>query len=258
MKSKKIIKPEELIIKGFKGTDKDLKCRDFQYEIGKEYTTDKKPIRCTENGFHFCENPIDIFGYYNPANSRYFEVEGFGEVDKGTDDTKVSISRIKINAEISLFGLIKAGVEYIIGHVDFKNAKATNIGYQSAATNTGDRSAATNTGYRSAATNTGDQSAATNIGDQSAATNTGYRSAATNTGYQSAATVEGNESIACGLGIENKAKASLGSWIVLTEWGQDNNYNWYIKNIKSAKIDGKKLRPDVFYSLKNGKFIKAE
>jgi hypothetical protein len=61
-------------IKGFKGFDKDLKCRGFQYEIGKEYETDKKPIRCTSNGFHFCENPLDIFSYYPPSSCRFAEV----------------------------------------------------------------------------------------------------------------------------------------------------------------------------------------
>jgi transcription elongation factor len=212
-------------------------------------------------------------------------VEGFGEKSTDESDSKIAVSKIKIGAAISLFDMIKLGVECILKRVNFKDAAATNTGDRSAATNTGDRSAATNTGSRSAATNTGDQSAATNTGYQSAATNTGYQSAATNTGYQSAATntgyqsaatntgdqsaatntgyqsaasVEGKESIACGLGIENKAKASLGSWIVLTEWGQGDNGGWHIKSLKSAKIDGRKLKADVWYELKNGKFVEVK
>ena len=99
----------------------------------------------------------------------------------------------------------------------------------------------------------GNKSAATNTGDQSAATNTGDYSAATNTGYQSAATVEGKESIACGLGYNNKAKGSLGCWIVLAE----RNKNYEIKCVKSTKVDGKKIKEDTFYQLINGKFVKS-
>ena len=187
------------MIRGYKGFDKDLKCRDFQYEIGKDYEQEGE-VKCCERGFHFCENPFDVFGYYSPSDSRYCEVEGDGNADKANDDSKVATSHIHISAEIGLNGLIKAGVKFILDKVNFKDTKSTNTGYQSAATNTGDRSAATNTGYQSAATNTGYQSAATNTGDRSAATNTGYQSAATNTGYQSAATNTGYQSAATNTG----------------------------------------------------------
>ena len=164
----------------YKGFDKDLKCRDFQYEIGKEY--EEQRARLCNSGFHACENPLDVFGYYPPADSRYCEVE-LDELSKQKDDdSKRCAKRIKIGAEIGLPGLIKAGVSFILEKVDWNNATESNTGDWSAATNTGYRSAATNTGYRSAATNTGDWSAATNTGNYSAATNTGYRSAATNTG----------------------------------------------------------------------------
>ena len=187
------------MIRGYKGFDKDLKCRDFQYEIGKDYEQEGE-VKCCERGFHFCENPFDVFGYYSPSDSRYCEVEGDGNADKANDDSKVATSHIHISAEIGLNGLIKAGVKFILDKVNFKDTKSTNTGYQSAATNTGDRSAATNTGYQSAATNTGYQSAATNTGYQSAATNTGDCSAATNTGDCSAATNTGDRSAATNTG----------------------------------------------------------
>jgi hypothetical protein len=197
------------VIKGFKGFDKDLKCspngNSFQYEIGKEYEVEEKPIMCTNTGFHFCENPLDVFAYYPPAGSRYCEVEGDGEIDKGDGDSKVAVSKIKIGLEVGIKELIDAGVKFILEKVDWKNSKESNTGDQSAATNTGDRSAATNTGDRSAATNTGYQSAATNTGYQSAATNTGYRSAATNTGDQSAATNTGDQSAATNTGDRSAA-----------------------------------------------------
>ena len=142
------------IIRGFKGFDKDLKCRGFQYEIGKDYEQEGI-VKCCERGFHFCENPFDVFRYYSPSYSRYCEVEGDGNSDKANDGSKVSTSHIHISAEIGLNGLIKAGVKFILDKVNFNDAKSTNTGDYSAATNTGDRSAATNTGYQSAATNTG-------------------------------------------------------------------------------------------------------
>ena len=251
-------------MKCFKGFDKDLKCRDFQYEIGKEYTEETADIcNC---GFHACEFPMDVFGYYHPSDSRYCEVELEENGQKSSDDSKRVGKKISVKAEIGIAGIIKAGVEYIKEQVNWEDDKATNTGYQSAATNTGDRSAATNTGNQSAATNTGDRSAATNTGYQSAATNTGDRSAATNTGDQSAATntgdqsaaiVEGKESIALATGIDSKAKGKIGCFIVLAEWKEiDNEY--HLVYVKSAKVDGKNIKEDTFYMLKDGKFVEVD
>ena len=195
---------ENVVIKGYKGFDKELKCRGFLYEVDKEYEQGGE-IKCCNNGFHFCENPFDVFSYYPPNDSRYCEVHGSGKYDKDNDDSKVSVSKIKIGFEIGLKGLIDAGIKFILDKVNWEESKATNTGNQSAATNTGDESAATNTGDESAATNTGYQSAATNTGDRSAATNTGYQSAATNTGDRSAATNTGNRSAATNTGYQSAA-----------------------------------------------------
>ena len=183
------------IIRGFKGFDKDLKCRGTKYEIGKDYEQEGE-VKCCERGFHFCENPFDVFRYYSPSDSRYCEVEGDGNADKANDDSKVATSHIHISAEIGLNGLIKAGVKFILDKVNFKDTKSTNTGNCLASTNTGYYSAATNTSNCSTATNTGDKSVATNTGNYSAATNTGNYSTATNTGYKSAATNTGNYSAA--------------------------------------------------------------
>ena len=195
-------------ITGFKGFDKDLKCKDYQYEVGKEFEEEGKIEACS-NGFHFCENPLDVLGYYPPygekGSSRYCIVKGSGNIDRDGDDTKVACSKLHISAEIGLKGIIEAGVKFILDKVNWKDNKKSNTGNRSAATNTGNRSAATNTGNRSAATNTGDQSAATNTGYQSAATNTGYQSAATNTGDRSAATNTGDYSAATNTGYQSAA-----------------------------------------------------
>ena len=145
-------------MKCFKGFDKDLKCRDFQYEIGKEYTEEKADIcNC---GFHACEFPMDVFGYYPPSDSRYCEVELEENGQKSSDDSKRVGKKISVKAEIGIAGIIKAGVEYIKEQVDWEDDKATNTGNKSAATNTGNRSAAIVEGKESIALATGIKSKA--------------------------------------------------------------------------------------------------
>jgi len=264
MKKKKDEQPTPESITGVKGFGPDWKCLDMQYEVGKEFEIPKdKKLKCcpddteTEGGLHFCENPLDVLGYYSPADSKFAEVESRGEVEKRTEDSKVATSRLFIKAEITLSQIIGMGVKFILDRVNFKDAKESANGDQSAATNTGDLSAATNTGYLSAATNTGDQSAATNTGYRSAATNTGYRSAATNTGYRSAAIVEGKESIAISAGLEGKAKGKIGCWIVLAEWSRKED-GWHIIDVKSFPVDGSMIKEDVFYSLKDGIAVEVQ
>ena len=211
-------------MKCYKGFDKDLKCRGFQYEVGKEYEENAADI--CHNGFHACENPMDVLSYYNPAESRFCEVDLDANEQTENDSKRVG-KRIKIKTEIGLSGLIQAGVKFILERVDFEEAKENNTGYQSAATNTG---------YQSAATNTGD------------------RSAATNTGYWSAATVEGKESIAVVTGYASKAKGALGCWLVLTE--RDDSL--HILGVQAVKVDGEAVKPGVFYAMIDGKVVEAD
>ena len=243
-------------MKAYKGFDKDLKCRGFQYEVGKEYEEERAKV--CECGFHSCLNPLDVFSYYAPADengylNRFCEVEIPDEMDKSDDDSKVSTKKIKINAEIGLKGLVEAGVHFILEKVNWKDDKSTNTGDESSVANTGDYSAATNTGYRSAAINTGYRSAAINTGDESVAINTGDESSATNTGYRSAASVEGNDSIAIATGYRGKAKGSLGCYIVIAE--RDENFK--LIDVKTAKVDDKTIKADTYYTLINGEFVEV-
>ena len=211
----------ENIIHSYKGFDKDLKCRGFAYEIGKDYKQDGN-IKCCNNGFHACEFPLDIFNYYAPGgNSRYCTVTQSGVTDKKGGDSKVASSKIHIETEIGLDGIIKAGVKFILDKVNWKNQKESN---------TGDRSAATNTGDYSAATNTGDQSAAK---------------------------VSGKESIAIVTGKDSKAAGALGDWIVLTERGEWNGDTCPIKEVKAFKVNGEKIKADTFYKLVDGEAVEA-
>ena len=89
-------------MKAFKGFNKDLTCRGYQYEEGKEFHTER--AECCDTGFHACEYPLDCFGYYDPAHSVFHEVELSGEMDKSGDNTKVCATDIKIGARLSATG----------------------------------------------------------------------------------------------------------------------------------------------------------
>ena len=214
-----------VIIKGFKGYDKNLQCREFQYEVGKEYETKKAEI--CESGFHFCENPLDIFGYYTPYESRFTEVEGTGEISKRADDsdTKVAVSKIKIGVEIGLQNIIENGIKFIFERTKLTKSKtntkeklqstndevrgaASNSGVSGAASNSGDSGAASNSGYSGAASNSGDRGAASNSGVSGAASNSGYRGAASNSGYRGAASNSGYSGAASNSGYRGAASNS--------------------------------------------------
>ncbi|EBF1295672.1 hypothetical protein C6120_20765 [Salmonella enterica] len=239
----------------FKGFNKDLKCRDFQFEIGKTFHHDGKVEACG-SGFHACECPFDVFSYYPPAESRYAETISFGVTDREEiGDTKIASASITIKAELTLPQFIQRGIEWIWSKIDKSLEQQIMTGYRSAATNTGNRSAATNTGDWSAATNTGDWSAATNTGNWSAATNTGDWSAATNTGDWSAAEVSGSQSVAASLGIEGKARASEGGAIVLCYRDEDGE----LIHIRASKVGENGVMPDTWYQLnEDGEFVECE
>ena len=150
-------------MKAYKGFDKDLKCRGFQYELGGSY--EEPGAALCKKGFHACENPMDVFGYYPPADGRYCEVDLDGVTDEIGDDSKRVGKKIHINLEIGLKGIIEAGVKFILDRADWSGAKESNTGDQSAATNTGNRSAAKVTGEDSIAVVTGyDSKAAGAVG----------------------------------------------------------------------------------------------
>ncbi|EIF1703181.1 hypothetical protein LEV27_000375 [Salmonella enterica] len=230
----------------FKGFNKDLKCRDFQFEIGKTFHHDGKVEACG-SGFHACECPFDVFSYYSPADSRFAETISFGITDREEDgDTKIASASITIKAELTLPQFIQRGIEWIWSKIDKSLEQQIMCGNWSAATNTGNRSAATNTGNRSAATNTG---------NRSAATNTGNRSAATNTGNRSAAEVSGSQSVAAAFGIEGKARASEGGAIVLCYRDEDGE----LIHIRASKVGENGIMPNTWYQLnEDGEFVACE
>ena len=170
------MKEETKVIVGVKGFDLNLKCRDYQFEVGK--THKEKSAKCCKSGFHFCENPLDVFGYYPPGESRFCIVEGSGDIDREGDDSKVSCTELKVVREIQPFEFADLAKEYILKNVTDEKS---------------------------------------NTGDQSSSSNTGNYSSSSNTGYKSSSSVSGSESVAIVTGYQGKAKGALGCWIVLTE-----------------------------------------
>ena len=183
-------------MKAYKGFNKDMTCRGFQYKKGGTYETDRAEV--CKSGFHACENPFDCFVYYHPAEGSVFhEVELGGDIQRGDDDTKCAATKIKIGARLTLAGMIKAGLDFVFAKVEKSKTPAAT------------------------------------------------------SGYLSTAEVHGNESVAVVTGLDSKARGCVGSWLVLTE----RDDNWHILGVKAIFIDGKKYKPDTWYTLKDGKSV---
>lgn len=117
-------------MKAFKGFNKDLTCRGYQYEEGKEFHTER--AECCDTGFHACEYPLDCFGYYDPAHSVYHEVELSGEMDRSGDNTKVCATDIKIGARLSIAGLVKMAIDFTMSKVNKEAGSDERHGFASA------------------------------------------------------------------------------------------------------------------------------
>ena len=264
-------------MKMYKGFDKNLKCRDFQYEIGKTYTEDKAKL--CEAGFHACEHPLDCLNYYEPGESRYCDVDLDDVADEHGDDSKRVGKKITVQGEIGIAGLVKAAVNIGIEEAKSKTtgyrAHAATTGYRAHAATTGecahaattgdcahaattgDCAHAATTGYRAHAATTGDEAHAATTGDCAHAATTGYSAHAATTGECAHAEVSGKESIASALGIKGKAKGALGCWIVCAEW-ENKNEGWHIKCVKAVAVDGEKIKADTWYTLRDGEFVEVQ
>ncbi|HDY6089188.1 TPA: hypothetical protein RQ811_006743 [Pseudomonas aeruginosa] len=295
MASKKKAASEE-VVTAYKGFKQDLTCRGYQFEIGGTYKHEGEVEACA-SGFHSCEYPLDVFGYYAPGESRFAIVKASGQLSRHGDDSKIASATLVVEAEISMPTMISRALDWIMSKVDksveqtvvggtasntgYRSA-ASNTGYRSAASNTGDysaasntgyRSAASNTGYRSAASNTGDYSAASNTGDYSAASNTGDYSAASNTGYQSAASNTGYRSAASNTGYQSAAEVS-GKESVAASLGTEGRARasagsaivlchrddeGRLIHIRASKVGENGVKPDTWYQLSaEGEFVEFD
>ena len=236
-------------MRAFKGFNKDLTCRGYQYEEGKEFHTER--AECCDTGFHACEYPLDCFGYYDPAHSVFHEVELSGEMDKSNDNTKVCATDIKIGARLSIAGLVKMAIDFTMSKVNKEAGSDERHGFASATGNygassatgnygassaTGDYGASSATGNYGASSATGDygassatgncgaSSATGNYGASSATGNYGASSATGNcgassaTGYKGASSVSDPTGVAVAWGHEARAKGCKGAHLILSDW----------------------------------------
>ena len=235
----------EEIIKSYKGFNKDMTCKDKQYEVGKDYEEDKA-VAC-ECGMHACEYPLDCFKYYPPSKSVYCEVEQSGDISRH-DDSKIASTKMHIGAQLSIAGIVNAAIKYTKEKIETTciESKAATAGDSGAAT-AGDCGAAT-AGYCGAAT--AGYSGAATAGYSGAAT-AGDCGAATSRGKSS--TGENGLSVARGKRV--KTKGGLGSILVIAEEEQ-NSYK--ISSWKAVVVDGVNIKADTWYTLKNGELVETE
>ena len=283
-------------IKAYKAFDKDLSCRGFKYEVGKEYE-ETGDIKACEKGFHACPYPLDVFGYYAPAGARFCEVEQSGKIDDSESD-KVCSSKIRIGAELDIRGLVKAAVSYVkercTNECNADPGKPATAGYSGAATagdygaaTAGNRGAATagnrgaaTAGYRGAATagyrgaaTAGDSGAATagdygaaTAGDYGAATagnrgaaTAGYRGAAT-AGNYGAATARGKASTGSnGLSVARGKNVQVKGGIgAILVIAEEKEDTYDIVDWKAVVVDGEVVKADTWYRLENGELVEVD
>ena len=225
----------EKVITSYKAFDKNMHCRNFQYEVGKEYEMDGE-IKCCNRGFHACKSPMEVWDYYDMLNSRYAEVEQSGKIEEEENSTKVCSSHIKIKAELKLADIIKVGVEWlkdITSPSKFKTDGALN-----------------DNGYR--------YKQIGSSGDSAKIGSSGYSAQIGSSGDSAKIDSTGEDSVIMCAGNKSKAKAKVGSWITLAEWkwSDEKNHNVPVC-VKTEYVDGENIKADTWYQLRNGKFVEV-
>lgn len=225
----------EKVIKSYKGFDSSLSCRDFQYEVGKEYEMDGR-IECCKRGFHACESPLEVFDYYDMLKSRFAEVEQSGTIDREEDSTKVCSSRIKIKAELKLADIINIGVEWLKDITSPSKVKT-------------DSSLSDNGEREKQIGSSGDYAQIGSSGD--------YAKIGSSGGYAKIDSTGADSVIMCA-GYKSKAKAKIGSWITLAEWVYNDKKGRYVPVcVKTEYVDGENIKADTYYQLIDGVFTEV-
>ena len=216
-------------MRAFKGFNKDLTCRGYQYEEGKEFHTER--AECCDTGFHACEYPLDCFGYYDPAHSVFHEVELSGEMDKSRDNTKVCATDIKIGARLSIAGLVNMAIDFTMSKVNKEAGSDERHGFASA---------------------TGDYGASSATGDY------GASSVSDPTGV---AVAWGHEARAKGC---KGAHLILSDWKYVGARYSDGDYmdpydkeSWELTGAKMVVVDGEKIKEDTYYRCIEGEIVEV-
>ena len=277
------------VITSYKGFGKNMQCRGFQYEVGKEYEMDGE-IKCCNRGFHACKSPIEVWDYYDMLNSRFAEVEQSGKIDEEEKSTKICSSRIKIKAELKLADIINIGVEWLkditspskvktdgelndngyrrkqIGSSG-DSAKIGSSGDYAQIGSSGNSAKIGSSGYSAKIGSSGDSAQIGSSGDSAQIGSSGDYAKIGSSGYSAqigssgdSAKIDstGEDSVIMCAGNSSIAKAKVGSWITLTEWkwSDEKKHNVPVC-VKTEYVDGEDIKADTWYQLKNGKFVEA-
>lgn len=239
-----------MAIKSYKGFDKNLRCRDFQYKIGGIYEMDGE-IKVCNRGFHACESPFDVFDYYTMIDSRFCEVEQDGNISKEDRGTKICSSKIKIKAELKLADMINLGIEWLkeitLPEKIKTSIKDNSSGNYAKIGSSGDDAQIGSSGYNAKIGSSGYDAQIGSSGNNAQIGSSGNNAKIDSTGKDCV--------IMCA-GINPVAKASKGSWITLSEWSYSEGKQRYIPIcVKTEFVDGEKIKADAYYSLKGGVFV---
>ena len=254
-------------IKSYKGFDKNLKCRDFQYEIGKEYEMDGE-IKVCSRGFHACESPFEVFDHYPMIDSRFCEVEQDGNISKEDRGTKICSSKIKIKAELKLADMINLGVEWLKEITSPKKMKTSikdnssgngaqigSSGYVAQIGSSGNGAKIGSSGYGAQIGSSGNGAQIGSSGNGAQIGSSGYGAKIGSSGYGAKIDSTGEDCVIMCAGINSVAKASKGSWITLSEWSYSDKKQRYIPVcVKTEFVDGEKIKADTYYKLDGGVF----
>ena len=247
-------------IKAYKGFNPDLTCRDFQYEVGKEYEQNGE-IEACNNGFHACENPMDVFEHYliekDGHIARFCEVEQSGMIDR--EDDKVASSKISIKAEVKFADFVKLAVDFVLEKCkvgkgnsgDFTQlassgyyAKLASSGYYAKLASSGDYAKLASSGYSAKLASSGSYAKLASSGDSAQLASSGSFAKLASSG---------SFAVVMAAGYNSQAKAKKGSWITLAEWDRLDG-NWTPVCVKTEQVDGERIKEDTWYKLINGQF----
>ena len=261
---------KENVIKSYKGFDKDFKCKDFQYEVGKEYEIEGE-IKCCERGFHACESPMEVFDYYDMLNSRFAEVEQSGQIDKeyGNKSTKICSSRIKIKAELKLVDIINIGIVWLKDITSSSKvkvdtglndnggdyAKIGSSGDYAQIGSSGDSAKIGSSGDSAKIRSSGDYAKIGSSGDSAQIGSSGNSAQIGSSGDYAKINSTGEYPVIMCAGKNSAVKAKAGSWITLSEWVYNEEKGRTIpKCVKTEYVDGTRIKADTWYKLIDGEF----
>ena len=248
-----------MAIKSYKGFDKNLRCRDFQYKIGGIYEMDGE-IKVCSRGFHACESPFDVFDYYTMIDSRFCEVEQDGNISKEDRRTKICSSKIKIKTELKLADMINLGIEWLkeitLPEKIKTSIKDNSSGNYAQIGSSGDGAKIGSSGNNAQIGSSGDGAKIGSSGNNAKIGSSGDGAKIGSSGNNAKIDSTGKDCVIMCAGINSVAKASKGSWITLSEWSYSEGKQRYIPIcVKTEFVDGEKIKADTYYSLKGGVFV---